>query len=159
MKENVLDVLVYLFENYMADDIDPPEDHESLQTELRQAGFGQGEISKAFDWLEGLTALQGSDKLQKLKNPAAIRIYVDEEMERIDVECRGLLMYLEEAGVLDQHSRELVIDRIMALDAEEVDSDVIKWVVLMVLFNQPGQEAAYAWMEDFVFEENFGQLH
>ena len=159
MKENVLDVLVYLFENYMADDIEPPEDHESLQTELRQAGFGQGEISKAFDWLEGLTKLQGSDKLQKLKNPAALRIYTDDEMDRIDVECRGLLMYLEEAGVLDQHSRELVIDRIMALGADEVDSDVVKWVVLMVLFNQPGQEAAYAWMEDFVFEENFGQLH
>jgi len=159
MKENVLDVLVYLFENYMADDLDPPEDHESLQTELRQAGFGAGEIRKAFDWLEGLTRLHGSDKLPKLKNPAAIRIYVDEETDRIDVECRGLIMYLEEAGVLDQHSRELVIDRIMALEAEEVDSDVVKWVVLMVLFNQPVQEAAYAWMEDFVFEENFGQLH
>ena len=159
MKENVLDVLVYLFENYMADDMDPPQDQESLQDELRQAGFGQGEIGKAFDWLEGLTSLQDNERAIKLNNPRALRIHTNEEVERIDVECRGLLVYLEQTGVLDQHSRELVIDRIMALDAEEVDSDVVKWVVLMVLFNQPGQEAAYAWMEDFVFEENFSQLH
>jgi len=158
MKENVLDVLVYLFENYMTDDIEPPQDQASLQDELSRAGFGQGEINKAFDWLEGLTTLQESDA-EKLDSPRTNRIYTDEEAERINVECRGLLMHLEQAGVLDQHSRELVIDRVMALEAEEIDSDVVKWVVLMVLFNQPGQEAAYAWMEDFVFEENYSQLH
>ena len=158
MKENVLDVLVYLFENYMTDDIEPPQDQESLQDELRRAGFGQGEISKAFDWLEGLTTLRETSS-EQLDSPRTNRIYTDEESERINVECRGLLVHLEQAGVLDQYSRELVIDRIMALEAEEVDSDVVKWVVLMVLFNQPGQEAAYAWMEDFVFEENYSLLH
>jgi len=30
---------------------------------------------------------------------------------------------------------------------------------LMVLFNQPGQEAAFAWMEDLVFDEAIGHLH
>jgi len=29
----------------------------------------------------------------------------------------------------------------------------------MVLFNQPGQEAAYAWLEDLVFEEMETYLH
>lgn len=159
MKENVLDVLVYLFENYMAEDIEPPQDQESLHNELRQAGFGQGEIGKAFAWLDGLTSLQDSDSAITFENPRALRIYTEAETDRIDVECRGLLLYLEQTDVLDQHSRELVIDRIMALEDEEVDNDVVKWVVLMVLFNQPGQEAAYAWMEDFVFEENFSKLH
>jgi len=159
MKENVLDVLVYLFENYMADDIEPPEDQETLKTELSQAGFAQGEISRAFEWLDGLSTLQNSGISSKFNSPRAIRIYTIDEMERIDVECRGLLMYLEQAGALDSRSRELVIDRIMALNDDDVDHDVVKWVVLMVLFNQPGQEAAYAWMEDFVFEESFSQLH
>ncbi len=159
MKENVLDVLVYLFENYMVDDIEPPQDQQSLQTELSKAGFGQGEINKAFDWLEGLTTLRENEDARHHESPRSIRIYTDEESDRIDVECRGLLLHLEQAGVLDQYSRELVIDRIMALEADEVDHDVVKWVVLMVLFNQPGQEAAYAWMEDFVFEENYSLLH
>ena len=62
-------------------------------------------------------------------------------------------------GVLDHSARELVVDRIMALDEDEVDMEHLKWVVLMVLFNQPGREEAYAWMEDLVFDENAGNLH
>jgi Smg protein len=29
----------------------------------------------------------------------------------------------------------------------------------MVLFNQPGEEAAYAWMEDLVLDSMTGSLH
>jgi len=159
MKENVLDVWVYLFENYMVDDIEPPQDQQSLQTELSKAGFGQGEISKAFDWLEGLTTLRENDPVDKLESPRSIRIYTDDEAERIDVGCRGLMLHLEQAGVLDQYSRELVIDRIMALENEDFDLDQLKWVVLMVLFNQPGEEAAYAWVEDLVFDNLTNRLH
>ena len=36
---------------------------------------------------------------------------------------------------------------------EEIDLDQLKWVVLMVLFNQPGRESAYAWMEDLVIDQ------
>jgi Smg protein len=68
-------------------------------------------------------------------------------------------MFLEQLGVLDQTSRELVIDRIMALDTDDIDLDTLKWVVLMVLFNQPGQEAAYAWMEGLVLDEMASVLH
>ena len=35
---------------------------------------------------------------------------------------------------------------------DEITLEDMKWVVLMVLFNQPGQEANYAWMEDFMFD-------
>ena len=62
-------------------------------------------------------------------------------------------MFLEQTGVLDHNTREMVIDRVMALESEEIDLEQLKWVVLMVLFNQPGREAAYAWMEDLVFDE------
>jgi Smg protein len=62
-------------------------------------------------------------------------------------------------GVLDSATREMVIDRVMALDSDEVDLEQVKWVVLMVLFNQPGHEAAVAWMEDLVLDERAGLLH
>jgi Smg protein len=47
----------------------------------------------------------------------------------------------------------------MALDADDMDIEQLKWIVLMVLFNEPGQEAAYAWMEDLVFDNVAGTLH
>jgi len=60
-------------------------------------------------------------------------------------------MYLENAGVLDAHRREMVIDRVMALDNQPVDLDDLKWIILMVLFTQKGQEANFAWMENHLF--------
>lgn len=159
MKENILDVLMYLFENYMNDEVEVDKDEEALRVELQQAGFHQRQISKAFDWLEGLTDLQDSaDAIPTTRN-TSIRLYTDQEREKLSTDCRGFLQFLENVGVLDASAREMVIDRVMALDTDEVDMDQLKWVVLMVLFNQPGREEAYAWMEDLVFDENAGNLH
>ncbi len=158
MKENILDVLMYLFENYMNDEIEFDTDEESLRTELEQAGFHKAEISKAFLWLEGLAGLQDSNE-QLVLNAESIRHYTAEESEKLDLDSRGFLMFLEQTGVLDHNTREMVIDRVMALESEEIDLEQLKWVVLMVLFNQPGREAAYAWMEDLVFEEMPGIIH
>ncbi len=47
----------------------------------------------------------------------------------------------------------------LALDSEEIDLEQLKWVVLMVLFYQPGREVAYAWMEDLVFEDMEAVIH
>jgi len=33
-----------------------------------------------------------------------------------------------------------VIDRLMALEGDEIDLEKLKWVVLMVLFSQPGRK-------------------
>ena len=68
-------------------------------------------------------------------------------------------MFMEQSGVLDAVTRELVIDRVMALDLEEISLDQLKWVILMVLFNQPGQEHAHVLLEDIVFDEMEGHLN
>jgi Smg protein len=66
---------------------------------------------------------------------------------------------VDNVKILSSTQRVLVIDRLMALEADEIDIDQVKWVVLMVLFSQPGQESAYAQMEDLVFEERSDALH
>jgi Smg protein len=151
MKENVLDVLMYLFENYMYEEPDEDPDRDELQSSLLQAGFSHAEINKAFDWLEGLADARDEGELVAFSG-GPIRVYSDFEQQRLDLECRGFLQFLENTGVLDSVRRELVIDRVMALESEDVDLEDLKWVVLMVLFNQPGQEANYAWMENLLFE-------
>jgi len=81
------------------------------------------------------------------------------ELARLDPQCRGLLVSLEAAGILSPSQREIVIDRLLALDAEELDLEQVKWVVLMVLSSQPGQELAYARMEDLVFDVPHNEPH
>ena len=158
MKENVLDLLMYLFENYIYDEPEATPDRESLSDSLEEAGFSSAEIDRAFSWLEGLAAQRCLPELGGHEtNP--IRIFSPDECGRLDLEARGLILYLENTGVLDPARREQVLDRLMALEEEEVSMEDVKWVVLMVLFNQPGQEANYAWMEDLMFDEEGEYRH
>ncbi|MCF7751673.1 hypothetical protein D3C87_198960 [compost metagenome] len=157
MKESILDVLLYLFEHYFSEDPDLVRDRDTLQNSLIQAGFSPTEIKKAFDWLDALADQRPAVTLARVDGP--VRIYHGPELDKLDVEGRGFLMFLEQHGILDANQRELVLDRAMALDQDELDLDDLKWVVLMVLFNQPGSEAAYAWMETQMFVDEPEPLH
>jgi Smg protein len=163
MKESSLDVLLYLFEHYFTEDAAPPlGDRDSLSNgpllkELTQAGFSPAEIHKAFDWLDALAEQRPSAGPPRADGP--IRVYFGPELDKLDVESRGFLLFLEQQGILDADQRELVLDRAMALDQDELDLDDLKWVVLMVLFNQPGSEAAYAWMETQMFLDEPEPVH
>jgi Smg protein len=158
MKETVLDVLMYLFETFVDAEDEPEPDRNELREELERAGFRNREIDRALDWLDGLNAAALPDQGQTNTAPT-FRIYDDLEQDRFDAQCRGYLLYLEQSGILNALQREIVIDRLLALDSDEVDIEQIKWVVMMVLFSQPGQEKAYARMEDLVFAENPAWLH
>ena len=159
MKENMFDVLMYLFEHYyMDEETQLSPDRESLHSELVEVGFPSSDINQAFEWLEGLAEQQHQIQAPQTENP--IRIFSDRECERLDPESRGFLLFLEQMGILPPDARERVIERAMALETDDFDINQLKWVVLMVLFNQPGAEAAYAWMEDLVFDSlPGGYLH
>jgi Smg protein len=159
MKEGVLDILIYLFENYFdaetEDGFEP--DRETLKLELERAGFPSIEVERALCWLEELAA--DPDRLHPAPTTRAIRVFAALEQARLDTDCRGYLVHLEQVGILSPTQRELVIDRLMALDGDEIDIEKLKWVVLMVLFSQPGQETAFSRMEDLVFEDRSGAIH
>jgi Smg protein len=156
MKESVLDILIYLFENYMDAEEHPQPDRALLKEELERAGFEQADVERALEWLDGLA---GSEPGASAATDRAIRVFSGQELVRLDTECRGYILHLENIGILSSTQREIVIDRLMALEAEEIEIEQVKWVVLMVLFAQPGQEQAYARMEDLVFEERADALH
>lgn len=148
MKENVVDVLVYLFQNYMGENTGVHSDRDSVQTELLEAGFPGQEVSQAFEWLEGL-----SKQTAVANTEHSFRIYTDQETIKLDSECQGYMLFLEQVGILNASTRELVIDRVSALNTDDFDLHQLKWIVLLVLFNRPGQEEAYTWMEDLIFDE------
>jgi len=157
----MFDILMYLFENYIHSEAEVMVDHDVLTDELTRAGFHQDEIYKALSWLEKLAALQDGDAYPYLTRigSQSTRVYTSEEMQLLDVESRGFLMFLEQVNVLDFTTREMVIDRVMELDTKFFSIDDLKWVVLMVLFNVPGKESAYSQMEDLIFDEQEGPLH
>ena len=53
MKENVLDVLTYMFESYF-EETDAIFNRDMLVEELVEVGFEHSEVEKAFNWLADL---------------------------------------------------------------------------------------------------------
>lgn len=158
MNENMVDVLIYLYENYMDGEGQPPVEQSDLEDELAQAGFTQGEIDKALRWLDELAA--GVETPQYHDHTVgSIRVYSDDECQKLDVDVRGLLFSLEHNGILDPVSRELVIDRLLAIDHLQVVEEEVKWVALLVLMNRPGREDAFTQLEDMVYSEEPNYLH
>jgi Smg protein len=155
MKESVLDVLMYLFESYVESQDEPEPNRNEIKRELGRAGFHDGEIDRALDWLDGLSSTGAGSA----PHDTAFRLFDATEQERLDAASRGYLLQLEQIGILQPAQREIVIDRLLALDNEEIDVEQTKWVVMMVLFSQPGQQEAYAQMEDLVYADDSAWVH
>jgi Smg protein len=155
MKENIFDVLMYLFDNYMDDDCEIPPDNDAVKDELLQAGFGHKDVVRAFDWLESLS-LEGVDISPQASS--SFRVFSPFEKERLDVECQDLILTLERMGILNSVNRELILDRAIALE-EVLTLEKLKWIVLIVLLNQPDEELAFARMEDMVYDLQPTYLH
>jgi Smg protein len=160
MKEGVIDVLMYIFSSYIDSDDILPEDRGSIDADLREAGFQSHDIEKAFDWLDGLALAGNVPTIEQ--TPRATRIYSVEEQQKMDSGIQGFLYFLEQSGVLTPELRELVINRIMALESEApIDLDEFKWVVMMVLFNNSADqdESTLMHYEDIVFADQPAIFH
>ena len=149
MKTEVMDVLQYIFERFQDEAFVAIDQTHSLVDELKEVGFKTYEIDFALDWLDGLVDASSESFAPEKGSQQQIRIFHPHELIYFSVESRGFLYFLEQAGVLDSHSREAVIDRVLALESPKpVDLDQLKWVVSMVLFNIPGKEEAAIWLDN-----------
>ena len=156
---SVLEILIYVFDRYMLDAAPEVPEREHLARDLKRAGFAPAKVERALDWLTDLAF--GHERLEPLPQaaPAGVRVFSDSELTRLSTECRGLLLTLERARVLTPQQREIVIERMLALDAEEPDTEQLKWVVLMVLSSQPGQELAVERLGSLVADARLNAPH
>lgn len=165
MNGTVLDILLYVFDRYMFDEAPEVPEREALARHLASAGFGEANVERALDWLADLAglrqhaALAGAADASTPRPVQPLRLYSMQELDRLSAECRGMLLTLEIAQILQPAQRELVIDRLLALDVEDLTPEQVRWVVLMVLSSQPGQEAACARMETLVFDTDSSAIH
>jgi Smg protein len=130
----MFDILVYLFENYVHAAACPAS--EQLARKLSAAGFEEDEISEALEWLAGLRQVSEVTLSPRPSRPGSIRVYAAEEQAHLDADCRGFLAFLENAGALDAVTRELIIERTLALSGFNVTLHRFKVIVLMVLWQQ-----------------------
>ena len=150
MTTSVLDILIYVFDRYMLEDTGDVPERDDLARDLELMGFGSASVERALDWLADLADVRLQAAEEPRRGAPSLRLYSDGELHRLSTESRGFLLDLERHAILTPLQREVVLDRLLALDSEELDTEQLKWVVLMVLSSQPGQELAFARMEDLV---------
>jgi len=151
-RESLLSVLMYVFENYYEQDQEVDADSKEITDDMLKAGFERRDIDKALTWFKELNEIRTifmRDYPQLKAN--LTRVYTSYEIEKINVTARGYLFFLEQAGIIDPVSREVILDRVMALDEPVIDMPELKWVCLMVLFSQSDKQDQLRLMEDLIF--------
>ena len=158
----MLEVLLYLFQNYLHPDDGAAQAlplQDELVAELAEAGFIADDVALAFHWLAGIPQFQSESNPMVKQQPQTTRCYTHDEIKKLSIESRGFILSLEQAGILNQVTRELVIDRAMALEVEGIDVDGLKWVVLMVLLNQSNHSEAAQCLESVLLDSTERVLH
>lgn len=161
MKEDLFEVLMYLFENHIGREHPERASQENLFHELADAGFTPEVIDTAFDWLDGVAALHNAESQSedKLALSGGFRVYSAEELAHFGHNVSGLLMKLEQLGILDAYSREIVINRLFAIEPQEIDEHRVKWLALMVLIDDPENATALATLEQMMKTEVTERFH
>ena len=146
----MFDVLVYLYENYWRPDACP--EHAQLTRKLTSVGFENEEIEDALAWLDGVAAAARSEVVDQA--PGNVRLYAPSEKDRLGEESIGFLTFLESAGVLTAHMREMVIERASAIPGGTIELEDLKIIVLMVFWSLGEEPDALILDELFVDEED-----
>jgi len=128
------DILVYVFEHCQQYELSG--ENEQVAKKLSAAGFDDSDISEALTWLAGVARGPHRSIAPLPDSGAAFRAYAPKELAKLDAECRGLLIYFEQSGILTPQTREHVIERALAANGEGLTLEQLKLVVLMVLWNQ-----------------------
>ena len=125
----MIDVLVYLFENYH--DFSSHPQPEKLARTLSAEGFEDDEITAALIWLAGLKCVE---RQAFSHAPTSTRVFTAEEQARLGGDCLGFVSFLEKAGVVSPALRELIIECVLPLPDDPIDFEEFKIIVLMVLW-------------------------
>lgn len=144
-------VLVFVYENYWYGESCPePAD---LQQKLSAVGFDPEEIQDALTWLHDLSLAareqsapiaragtghgtnEGAKTDAVAQSPHSLRVYTTAEQNQLGAPCLGFVTFLESAGALPGHLREIVLERAMAAPANPLALEDFKVIVLMVFWS------------------------
>jgi Smg protein len=148
------DVLVYLFENCQQTEL--ADDRDRVARKLSAAGFEDSHISEALHWLAGVmhSPREGAHVLPDSR--ASFRAFAPRELAKLDAQCRGFLITLEQSGILTPETRELVIERSLAASGFALSLEQMKLIVLMVLWNR--QTPTSQLLAEELFSSQHGRL-
>lgn len=135
MKEQLFAALLELFHLCMNDpDLELPQ-ILLMVSELEKVGFDWKHLKNYFLTDKHTNLSLEMDELPIISIPSApsIRIFTREEILRLDTESRGLILELEQQGILCAELREKLIELAMESSSMIISPEEIKWLALKVV--------------------------
>ena len=153
LKEDFLDVLLYLFEYYSEDPVRETESNTEIKKHLMGAGFEDDVINHAMDWVAIFKGPADSAEIT-IPQSLSVRIFSNEEKSLLDNECQNYIIRLEKFGLLTPQKRELLIDKLTSIGFEPMDVEVVKALSILMLFQEPSVEVRlHAYDGDDMFDK------
>ncbi len=152
----MFEVLVFMFENYFANHAQP--DSEVLTIELSAAGFAQSDIYGAVNWFDEMKTMLHQPTAIYAHQDTATRMFADIELKKINTESISFILFLQQAKVINDVERDLIIDRAMALKQEHIQIEEMRWITMIALWNA-GREKDYLFVEDAIFNPRGLTIH
>lgn len=144
----MFEVLVFMFKNYFTDQ--GMLDDVTIEQELSAAGFEQDDILGAFSWFHDMKSMFNKPAFDYSHEKTAIRIFTATETKVINTESLGFLIFLQQAKVINDVERDLIVDRAMALNTTKLGIEEMRWITMMALWSQ-GRHKDYSFVEDALF--------
>ncbi len=152
----MFEVLVFMFENYIAHHTLP--DNEIMTQELSAAGFEQPDIVGAVDWFREMKTMLIEPTAEYAHQHTSMRQLADCELKKISLESLSFVLFLQQASVINDVERDLILDRAMALKQEHINIEEMRWITMIALWNV-GREKDYLFVEDALFNPRGLTLH
>ncbi len=152
----MFEVLVFMFENYIAHHALP--DNDIMTQELSAAGFEQSDIVGAVDWFHEMKSMLTEPPAVYTHKHSGMRIFTVAENKKISTESLGFILFLQQANVINDVERDLIIDRAVALKQEHINIEEMRWITMIALWNE-GREKDYLFVEDALFNPRGLTLH
>ena len=122
--------------------------YDDIVDQLLEAKVSKDDVEKFLESMQRISELQATVQRLHPVGGFPVRIYAPIESLKLDAECRGYLLQLEQDSMLPPPLREIVIDQALRLDEMEVTLDRLRLLVTIVLFNQAGVESVLDYYTD-----------
>lgn len=139
MRESVIDVLFYLFDDILPEQQAQETDLNEMAYWLSEAGFQHEDVGRALEWFYELTQL--GEAPPPVNSSAAVRVFSAQERDYLGDNGLDYLRGLKRLGLIDHHLFEKIIERALALE-EPLDTLTLRWVAAMVALNIYGHSQA-----------------
>ena len=152
----MFEVLIFMFENYFSKHALPEK--EVIAQELHAAGFEQSDVSGAVNWFHEMKLMLTQPTSVYSHQHTGLRMFAESELKKISTESFGFIIFLQQANVINDVERDLIIDRAMALKQKQINIEEMRWITMIALWNE-GREKDYLFVEDALFNPRGLILH